>query len=79
MSILVVNGKLTCLGSGQHLKHRFGSGVEIHVKLLTSSFSAVEDMIRSLLDIAESEASHVDEPIDDGMISVLVYTNNDAN
>jgi hypothetical protein len=33
----VVNGKLRCLGSSQHLKHRFGNGFEVNIKTLSPS------------------------------------------
>jgi hypothetical protein len=35
--VLVVNGKLRCLGSSQHLKHRFGNGFEVNIKTLSPS------------------------------------------
>ncbi len=29
---VMVNGRLCCLGSGQHLKHRFGNGFEVNIR-----------------------------------------------
>ena len=29
---VMVNGRLCCIGSGQHLKHRFGNGYEVNIK-----------------------------------------------
>lgn len=29
----MVNGRLRCLGSAQHLKHRFGNGFEVNIKM----------------------------------------------
>lgn len=29
---VMVNGSLRCLGSGQHLKHRFGNGFEVNIR-----------------------------------------------
>jgi len=38
----VVHGKLRCLGTAQHLKHRFGNGYQLDVKLKTvSSFDLI--------------------------------------
>ncbi len=36
-SLKVVNGRLRCLGSAQHLKHRFGNGFEVNIKTLSPS------------------------------------------
>ncbi len=32
LSLIVVTGRLRCLGSAQHLKHRFGNGLEVNIK-----------------------------------------------
>jgi hypothetical protein len=32
---VVVNGRLRCLGSAQHLKHRYGNGFEVNIKILS--------------------------------------------
>jgi ATP-binding cassette, subfamily A (ABC1), member 3 len=37
----MVNGSLRCLGSGQHLKQRYGDGYEVDIKL---NFASVESM-----------------------------------
>jgi ATP-binding cassette, subfamily A (ABC1), member 3 len=37
----MVNGSLRCLGSGQHLKQRYGDGYEVDIKL---NFAGVESM-----------------------------------
>lgn len=42
-----MNGRLRCLGSTQHLKHRFGRGFEADIKLNPpSNAEAVEVMQR---------------------------------
>jgi hypothetical protein len=43
----MVNGKLSCLGSPQHLKHRFGNGFEINIRTKT----AKKEDIMKLFDI----------------------------
>lgn len=47
--ITVVNGRLRCLGSGQHLKNRFGNGYEIDVKTKLPDLSYFEPLIRLLV------------------------------
>lgn len=44
----VVNGGLQCLGSAQHLKHRFGQGYEVNLKLQDPPESAVEEILLRL-------------------------------
>ncbi|RYH30057.1 ATP-binding cassette domain-containing protein [archaeon] len=47
---VMVNGQLQCLGSAQHLKHRFGQGFELTLKLLTPPEDAVHQMLCQLRD-----------------------------
>eukprot|EP01031_Cornospumella_fuschlensis_P022275 gene22275-27238_t len=47
---VMVNGQLQCLGSAQHLKHRFGQGFELTLKLLTPPEEAVHQLLCQLRD-----------------------------
>ena len=47
---VVVNGRLRCLGSGQHLKNRFGSGYEIDIKTHPAPPSALQTLAQYLID-----------------------------
>jgi hypothetical protein len=42
----VVNGRLRCLGPAQHLKHRFGNGFEVNVKLQAPSSAMLQDLMQ---------------------------------
>jgi ATP-binding cassette subfamily A (ABC1) protein 3 len=42
---VMVNGQLQCLGSAQHLKHRFGQGYEVTLKLQTPAEAAVHGLL----------------------------------
>lgn len=63
---IMVNGSLRCLGSGQHLKQRFGDGYEVDVKLNFASLPklrALKDAllhagVLSVADCSTEESSH---------------------
>ncbi|KAF0685093.1 Aste57867_22967 [Aphanomyces stellatus] len=42
---IMVDGRLRCLGSIQHLKHKFGDGLMMHVKLTSVASEAVQAML----------------------------------
>ena len=44
---IMVNGRLKCLGSTQHLKSKFGSGFTLVVKMLPRSCDAFVEMLNS--------------------------------
>jgi hypothetical protein len=46
----VVNGRLCCLGSGQHLKHRFGNGFEVNIRTMLPAAELVLSLARRLAD-----------------------------
>jgi len=45
-----VNGRLRCLGSGQHLKNRFGSGYEVDIKTKLPDIYAVQTLAQYLIE-----------------------------
>lgn len=45
-----VNGRLRCLGSTQHLKHRFGRGFEADIKLRRPSETESSELLRVMQD-----------------------------
>jgi ATP-binding cassette, subfamily A (ABC1), member 3 len=45
----VVNGRLRCLGSNQHLKLRYGNGFEVNIKTMTADDQTIDAFINSLL------------------------------
>lgn len=45
----MVNGRLRCLGSAQHLKLRFGDGFEVNVKTLSPSAGDIIALAQSLV------------------------------
>eukprot|EP00981_Chlorochromonas_danica_P003709 scaffold684_cov167-Ochromonas_danica.AAC.8 len=45
---VMVNGGMQCLGSAQHLKHRFGQGYEVNLKLQDPPEAAVEEILLRL-------------------------------
>jgi ATP-binding cassette, subfamily A (ABC1), member 3 len=49
-NVLVVNGRLRCLGSGQHLRNRFGSGYEVDIKTHPASPSSLQALAQYLID-----------------------------
>ena len=53
---IMVNGKLTCLGSPQHLKHRFGNGFEINIR---TKIASSKD-IMNILDILKININRFD-------------------
>lgn len=46
---LEVNGRLRCLGSTQHLKHRFGRGFEADIKINPPSDSDVAEVMQRMV------------------------------
>ena len=46
----MVNGRLRCLGSGQHLKNRFGSGYEIDIKTTPPDEASLQALGQHLID-----------------------------
>lgn len=42
---VMVNGRLCCIGSGQHLKHRFGNGYEVNIKTEAVSYSQCRELL----------------------------------
>ena len=66
--VLVVNGRLRCLGSTQHLKHRFGNGFEVNFKSLipseedmTALLKSLQQKVQGLTAVPGSAAADVDE------------------
>ncbi|CAM9424100.1 unnamed protein product, partial [Ectocarpus fasciculatus] len=59
---IMVNGRLRCLGSTQHLKHRFGNGFEADMKLQPPSTSAAVEVMQLLM--AHGVANIIGEDID---------------
>lgn len=57
-----VNGRLRCLGSTQHLKHRFGSGFEADMKLQPPSTAAATEVMQLLM--AHGVANIIGDDID---------------
>lgn len=45
---IMVNGQFVCLGTTQHLKHRFGGGYTLQIKLLK------DNVLNSVIDFVES-------------------------
>ena len=45
---VMVNGRLCCVGSGQHLKHRFGNGYEVNIKATTVDLSQCQPLLMKL-------------------------------
>ena len=45
---LVVNGRLRCLGSSQHLKHRFGNGFEVNIKTLAPTEESLLNALKAV-------------------------------
>ena len=46
---IMVNGKLQCLGSSQHLKNRFGDGYELDLKTLAPTEADLDALFQKLL------------------------------
>lgn len=46
--VIVVNGRLRCLGSGQHLKQRFGNGYEVDIKTKLATIDDLSPLINQL-------------------------------
>ena len=44
----MVNGSLRCLGSGQHLKQRYGDGYEVDIKIKFASFESMSMLVEQL-------------------------------
>ncbi|CAM9440491.1 unnamed protein product, partial [Chrysoparadoxa australica] len=59
---IMVNGDLQCLGSAQHLKHRFGQGLEVDLKLAGPTPEAIELVAQRLRDLGL--VNHVRQPLD---------------
>ncbi|CAB1096317.1 ABC [Ectocarpus sp. CCAP 1310/34] len=59
---IMVNGRLRCLGSTQHLKHRFGSGFEADMKLQPPSTAAATEVMQLLM--AHGVANIIGDDID---------------
>ena len=47
---IVVNGRLRCLGSGQHLKNRFGAGYEVDIKTSLPDPMSLQSLAQFLVD-----------------------------
>lgn len=45
---VMVNGRLCCIGSGQHLKHRFGNGYEINIKTTPVNMTRSQPLVAAL-------------------------------
>lgn len=46
----MVNGRLRCLGSGQHLKNRFGSGYEVDIKTKLPDIYSLQTLAQYLIE-----------------------------
>ncbi|CAM9172381.1 unnamed protein product [Choristocarpus tenellus] len=51
---IMVNGRLQCLGSGQHLKQRFGQGFEADIKLRPPAKVEALKVLRKLMEVEVS-------------------------
>jgi hypothetical protein len=70
--ISVVNGRLCCLGSGQHLKHRFGNGFEVNIRTSLPAAELVLSLARRLADhhaIAPTGSAVRDNPISSFLVN----------
>ena len=47
--VIMVNGKFMCLGSPQHLKHKFGRGYSVTLKVTASS--NLDEVIKPVHDV----------------------------
>jgi hypothetical protein len=61
--VLVVNGRLRCLGSSQHLKHRFGNGFEVNIKILSPSEDSMIQLLKIIRERTNIGNSHVVNPM----------------
>ena len=72
--LIVVNGRLRCLGSAQHLKHRFGNGFEVNIKTQAPTEESLLNalkVIRSRTNIgALVSSAPIQNPIVSGMYRI---------
>lgn len=46
MGIMVRGGILKCYGSSQHIKSKYGTGLELEIKIKKALYSELQDMAR---------------------------------
>ena len=71
---IMVNGRLQCLGSCQHLKFRFGNGYEIDIKMKLPEDETLEELVCFL-----DKAGLVDEIMDESSTSSLRHVDGMSN
>ena len=59
----MVNGRLRCLGSSQHLKHRYGNGFEVNIKILSPSDDALLALFKEVKDNTTTPIAAIAEAI----------------
>ncbi|KAF0692433.1 hypothetical protein As57867_016433, partial [Aphanomyces stellatus] len=57
---IMVGGRLRCLGSVQHLKHRFGNGLSMHVKASVTTADQVARFVQTHFGAATAMVAHAD-------------------
>ncbi|KAF0704444.1 Aste57867_7352 [Aphanomyces stellatus] len=57
---IMVGGRLRCLGSVQHLKHRFGNGLSMHVKATATTSDQVARLVQSQFGTATATVAQAD-------------------
>lgn len=59
---IMANGKIVCIGSAQHLKHKFGKGyqLEFNVKIILQDDFDYTDVLEHLLEFATNEVGNWD-------------------
>jgi len=72
---IMVDGRLRCLGSAQHLKTRYGSGLQLELNLALPSTSQLTDAAQSLF--TQDAAPQLDDFVD--ALGVRVAMSNVAN
>ena len=71
---VMVNGRLCCVGSGQHLKHRFGNGYEVNIKTASVDLTQSQPLLLKLARvILNYEYGHITDGLrrNDSLTSLL--------
>lgn len=58
---VMVNGRLCCIGSGQHLKYRFGNGYEVNIKADALTLLSSRSILSDIKEIISSNDSPMSE------------------
>ena len=46
LGIMVRGGMFRCMGSSQHIKHKFGVGFEVEIKVRKAKYEELEELAR---------------------------------